>query len=105
MGDDGNLMTAKPVETSTQPSSLSFNVEEDSEGEVEHVYHETMTFMASKSSRSGYGTKSWYERQKKTKDDDSYDSYDDECNAHDLTKDQLAFSGAWDIKIHGRNKS
>ena len=81
---------------STKLTSSRFNVEDDSEGEVEHVYDKTGTFMASKSRISGYGTKSFYERWYKTKDDDPHDSYDvdDECNAHDLTEDQLAFCDA-----------
>ncbi|GKE75019.1 hypothetical protein Tco_1537060, partial [Tanacetum coccineum] len=89
----------RPVVTK-QPSSSSYKAEEDSEGELEHVYDETGTFISFKSSGSGYGTKSLYERWNETKDD-PYDSYndDDEYNPCDLTEDQLAFCDAWDTMI------
>ena len=83
----------------THLSSLRFNADADSEGEVEHVYDETKTFMAS---GNGYVAKSLYEHMKETMDDDSYD--DVEYNVHDLSEDQLALCYAWDIKIRGRKK-
>ncbi|GKA30432.1 Myb-like transcription factor ETC1 isoform X1 [Tanacetum coccineum] len=81
---------SKKAPTSKQPC----------EGELEHVYDAIGTFISFKSSGSGYGTKSLYERWNETKDD-PYDSYDDddEYNACDLTEDQLAFCDAWDTMI------
>nr|GEY47148.1 transcription factor CPC-like [Tanacetum cinerariifolium] len=58
-----NVITpiVRPVMTK-QPSSSSYKAEEDSEGELEHVYDESGTYISFKSSGSGYGTKSLYER-------------------------------------------
>jgi hypothetical protein len=93
-------ISAKPVVTSTQLASSSLCAEDDIEGDVENVYDETRTFMAS---GSGYGTKSLYERRKETKYNNPYDD-DAEYNTHDLYEDQMAFCDAGDSKIHGRKK-
>nr|GEX54246.1 hypothetical protein CTI12_AA572790 [Tanacetum cinerariifolium] len=53
-------------------------------------------------SGSGFGTKSLYERWKDTLDDDPYD--DDECNAHNLSEEQMAFCDALIIKLRGQIK-
>ncbi|GJY14765.1 hypothetical protein Tco_0385187, partial [Tanacetum coccineum] len=53
-------------------------------------------------SGSGFGTKSLYERWKDTLDDDPYD--DDECNAYDLSEEQMVFCDALIIKLRGRIK-
>nr|GEV43432.1 hypothetical protein [Tanacetum cinerariifolium] len=88
--------SATLVDTTTQPSSSLFNVEEDSEGEMEHVYDVNGTFMAG---GSRYETKSLYERRKESKEDDPCDTYDDdvEYNDHDLSKNQLVVCDACDI--------
>ncbi|GJY40676.1 hypothetical protein Tco_0427946, partial [Tanacetum coccineum] len=69
---------ARPM-VNKHSSSLSLNVEEDSESELEHVYGESETFMTFKSNVSGseHGTNSLYEQWKDTLDDD-YDAFDDD---------------------------
>ncbi|GJX98838.1 hypothetical protein Tco_0355857 [Tanacetum coccineum] len=57
----------------------------DSDSEVEEVFDEHATFMAStglkRGSDSGYGTYSLCEQWKETKRDDDYDTYDDDLYA------------------------
>ncbi|GJY94908.1 hypothetical protein Tco_0511269 [Tanacetum coccineum] len=101
--NEGILKEAEKVDTSREKSPLRENndvadsnigknkesdvVNEESESDMENVYKETGSFMASKSGGGG-GTrkKSLYERWK---DDYYYNTYeDDECR--DLMKEQLA---------------
>ncbi|GJU39301.1 hypothetical protein Tco_1192258 [Tanacetum coccineum] len=57
-------------------------VNADSDSEVEVVFDEHTTFMAStslkRSSDSSYGTNSLWEEWRETKQDDNYDPYDDD---------------------------
>ncbi|GJR15330.1 hypothetical protein Tco_0797982 [Tanacetum coccineum] len=71
-------------------------VDKESKSEVEEVYNETASFMASKSG-CGTGRKSLYERWKNDYDDNPYDV--EECE--DLANEQLAFCDAFDKSLCG----
>ncbi|GJS47946.1 copia protein, partial [Tanacetum coccineum] len=95
MDDDGNPLVPKG------------NV--DSESEVEAVFGENANLMASTSfkdeSDRGYGTNSLLEQWKKTKQDDDYDSYDDDLNeSHDMSDHLQTICDDLDITVSGRNK-
>nr|GFA01450.1 hypothetical protein [Tanacetum cinerariifolium]GFA01774.1 hypothetical protein [Tanacetum cinerariifolium] len=69
----GKRNLLKKVDSPTKP---------DSDGEVEEVFNETASFMASTSLNSGggseYGIKSLLEQLRKTTVDHDYDAYDDD---------------------------
>lgn len=83
---------SKVVGSNTGKSKVGDVTNEDSDSEVEEVFDETAGFMASNSG-GGTGRKSLYDNY----DDNPYD--DDECE--DLTKEQLAFCDASDIRLCG----
>ncbi|GKA83881.1 hypothetical protein Tco_0805476, partial [Tanacetum coccineum] len=81
----------------------------DSESEVEAVFGENANLMASTSfkdgSDRGYGTNSLLEQWKETKQDDDYDSFDDDLNeSHDMSDHLQAICDDLDITISGRKK-
>ncbi|GJU32446.1 hypothetical protein Tco_1176035 [Tanacetum coccineum] len=105
--DDG-----KPLEpsTSTFPSSKKFDdmVNEDNGSEVEEVYDETATYMASTSfnvndaskSGSGGGNKILPKLWKEIHGEDSYD--DDNFDDPSLTDTQMKFANSFDINLYGQ---
>ncbi|GKA79383.1 ATPase, F1/V1/A1 complex, alpha/beta subunit, partial [Tanacetum coccineum] len=110
--DEGKLL--KPSK-STLPSSFNVVfkkvddlVNEDNDNELEDVYDETATYMAStsfnvnKASKSGNrrGNKSLYEQWKESHGEDSYD--DDDFDDPGLTDAQMKFAYAFDINLRGQ---
>ncbi|GJT81547.1 hypothetical protein Tco_1055889 [Tanacetum coccineum] len=84
-------------------------VNADSDSEVEEVFNEHVSFMASTSLKSGidsgYGTKSLLEQWKETKRDADYDPYDDDLyEAYNMSDNLQAIRNDLDIKVHGRKK-
>ncbi|GJX85071.1 hypothetical protein Tco_0335845 [Tanacetum coccineum] len=85
-------------------------VNEDSDNEVEEIYNETATYMASTSfnvnkafkSGSGGGNKSLYKQWKETSGVDPYD--DDDFDDPGLTYAQMKFANAFDINLHGQHR-
>ena len=83
-------------------------VDEGSEIDVEEVYDETASFMASKrpkvkcfsNSGSGGGNPTWYEHRKDIFYEDPYD--DDEYEAFDLNEEHRVFCNVLDINICGQ---
>ncbi|GJS82906.1 ATPase, F1/V1/A1 complex, alpha/beta subunit [Tanacetum coccineum] len=83
-------------------------VNEDNDNEVEEVYDETATYMAStsfnvnKASKSGSGerNKSLYEQWKKSHNEDPYE--DDDFDDPGLTDAQVKFANAFDINLRGQ---
>ncbi|GJX84728.1 hypothetical protein Tco_0335502 [Tanacetum coccineum] len=83
-------------------------VNEDNDSEVEEVYDETATYMAStsfnvnKASKrgNGGGNKSLYEQWKENHGEDPYD--DDDFDDPGLTDAQMKFANAFDINLHGQ---
>nr|GEW93049.1 hypothetical protein [Tanacetum cinerariifolium] len=81
----------------------------NSDSEVEEVFDEHATFMASTGlkcgSDSGYRTNSLWEEWKETKRDDNYDPYDDDLyNSHDMSDNLHAICDEFDITVRGRKK-
>ncbi|GJW93710.1 beta-glucosidase 12 [Tanacetum coccineum] len=81
-------------------------VNEDNDNEVEEIYNETATYMASTSfnvnksskSDSGGGNKCFYEQWKESHGEDPYDDDFDDLS---LTDAQMNFANAFDINLHG----
>ncbi|GKC48233.1 hypothetical protein Tco_1065955 [Tanacetum coccineum] len=114
LGDD-----EKPLKTCTPTSPSSSYVvskkvddlvNEDSDSEVEEVYDETVTFMASTSSNvnkasksgNGWGNKRLYEQWKKCHGEDPYN--DDDFDDLVLTDAQIKFANAFDINLRGQRR-
>ncbi|GJW41476.1 hypothetical protein Tco_0067321 [Tanacetum coccineum] len=112
LDDEGKLL--KPSK-STLPSSSNVVfkkvddlVNEDNDSELEDVYDETATYMAStsfnvnKASKSGNegGNKSLYEQWKESHSENSYD--DDDFDDPGLTDAQMKFAYAFDINLRGQ---
>ncbi|GJV52845.1 putative RNA-directed DNA polymerase, eukaryota, reverse transcriptase zinc-binding domain protein [Tanacetum coccineum] len=81
----------------------------DSDSEVEEVYDEHATFMAStelkRGSDSDYGTNSLWEQWMKTKRDDDYDLYDDDLyDSHDMFDNLHAICDEFDITTNDQKK-
>nr|GEV31087.1 hypothetical protein [Tanacetum cinerariifolium] len=110
--DEGKSL--KPSK-STLPSSSSVVskkvddlVNEDNDSEVDEVYDETATYMASTSfnvnkaskSGSGGGNKSVYEKWKESHGEDPND--DDDFDDPGLTNAQMKFVNAFDINLRGQ---
>ncbi|GJW70054.1 hypothetical protein Tco_0126971 [Tanacetum coccineum] len=80
-------------------------VNEDNDNEVEEVYDETATYMASTSftvykaskSSSRGGNKSLYKQWQESHDEDAYD--DDDVDDPGLTDAQMKFANAFDINL------
>ncbi|GKA46782.1 hypothetical protein Tco_0739665 [Tanacetum coccineum] len=82
-------------------------VNADSDIEVEKVFDEHATFMAStalkRGSDSGYGTNSLWEQWKEPKRDDHYDPYDDDLyDTHDMSDNLQAICDEFDITVRSR---
>ncbi|GJV78293.1 putative ribonuclease H-like domain-containing protein [Tanacetum coccineum] len=81
----------------------------DSDSEVEEVFDEHTTFMASTGlkcgSDSGYGTNSLWEQWKKTKKDNDYEPYDDDMyDSHDMSDNLQIICDEFDITVRDRKK-
>ncbi|GKE70977.1 hypothetical protein Tco_1529049 [Tanacetum coccineum] len=86
-----------------------YMVNVDSDSEVEEVFDEHTTFMASTGlkcgSDSGYGTNSLWEQWKKTKKDNDYEPYDDDMyDSHDMSDNLHAICDEFDITVRDRKK-
>ncbi|GJY67674.1 hypothetical protein Tco_0470656 [Tanacetum coccineum] len=82
-------------------------VNANSDIEVEKVFDEHATFMAStalkRGSDSGYGTNSLWEQWKEPKRDDHYDPYDDDLyDSHDMSNNLQAICDEFDITVRSR---
>nr|GEX35225.1 hypothetical protein [Tanacetum cinerariifolium] len=83
-------------------------VNADSDSEVDDVFNETASFIASTSSKvdnnfkscSGVRNKSLYKQQRETYNEDSYD--DDDFDDCELTNAQLKLANAFDISFRGQ---
>ncbi|GJU67218.1 hypothetical protein Tco_1253477 [Tanacetum coccineum] len=94
--DDGKLL---PKVVST--------INANSDNEVEEVFDEHSTFMASTGlkcgSDSGYSTNSLWEQWKEARRDDDYDSYDDDLyDSQDMSDNLQAICDELDIMFRGR---
>nr|GEZ37849.1 hypothetical protein [Tanacetum cinerariifolium] len=86
---------------------LDSEVNEDNDSEVDEVYDETATYMASKSfnvnkaskSGSGRGKKSLYEQWQESHGEDPHD---DDFDNPGLTDAQMQFANAFDINLPGQ---
>ncbi|GJS66641.1 hypothetical protein Tco_0681205 [Tanacetum coccineum] len=86
---------------------VDYMVYEDNDSEVEEVYDETTTYMAStgfnvnkaSKSSSGGANKSLYEQWKEN-NEDPYD--DDDFDNPGLTNAQIMFANAFDINFRGQ---
>nr|GFA14840.1 hypothetical protein [Tanacetum cinerariifolium]GFA16056.1 hypothetical protein [Tanacetum cinerariifolium] len=101
---DGKLMF---VDDNGKPQKMLMIVNADSDSEMDEVFNETTSFMASTSSEinesgSGVRIKSMYEQWKKTYNEDSYDDDDfDDCG---LTDAQMKFANSLDTSFRGQLK-
>ncbi|GJY06895.1 hypothetical protein Tco_0373949 [Tanacetum coccineum] len=78
---------------------------EDSEDKIEYVDNEMASYLASKSSRVGHGTKSLLEQWRETNVNDDYDPYDDDMyEGQDIPENIQSICANLDMKVRARMK-
>ncbi|GJS54321.1 hypothetical protein Tco_0627683 [Tanacetum coccineum] len=86
----------KPLE------KVEYSGDNGSEDEVEYVHDEMASYLTSKSSGVGYGTKSLLEQWRKTYVNDDYDPYDDDMYEGEEISDNIqSICDNLDIEVLG----
>ncbi|GJT94503.1 ribonuclease H-like domain-containing protein [Tanacetum coccineum] len=99
------ILVSKEVEMGNNASTSDYSGDQDSKDEIESVDNEMASYVASKPSGVGYGTKSLLEKWRETYVNDDYDPYNDDIyeglNIHDNIQ---SICDNLDIKVRGRMK-
>ncbi|GJZ77851.1 hypothetical protein Tco_0642523 [Tanacetum coccineum] len=104
--DVAGSVSGSPSNTPLVARINDLEINEDNDSEMEEVYDETATYMAStsfnvnKASKSDRGDKSLYEQWKESHGEDPYD--DDDFDDPGLTDAQMKFANTFDINLCGQ---